>query len=205
MDWRTVACALALLTAGCNSPFGAAPDRETVTPAAVPEEPGGTLPPGVTANSVAVPAELVAAHERSLANRTYTVVIERTRFRDGDRISRRAVLATVAPTADRFRVTERYVTDSATETVVSIRDGDTEAVFVRRDGGPFERSERSVASAPPTGAERLATALEAVEISSVVPPSGDESAHRLSGTALRNASVILRPYDQFALVDVGVD
>lgn len=71
-SWRLLAVGLLVLAAGCNGATGpSATETPTVTPAPVPAQDRG-FSPGVTAGGMNTSAVL-AAHERQLRNRSYTL------------------------------------------------------------------------------------------------------------------------------------
>jgi CBS domain-containing protein len=75
-----------LVLTGCSA-ITSSPDAtatERVTPAPVPDTPGPQLAPGTTADGVVDPAALVAAHHRTLADRSYRRVSRTLLVDDGD-------------------------------------------------------------------------------------------------------------------------
>ncbi|MFB6116881.1 hypothetical protein [Halosegnis sp.] len=75
--WRPLLLVLACVLAGCGGPAATAPttQTETLTPVPVPAE---STPPGIESKRLVDGDALAAAHERAVANRSYTV---RSRFR----------------------------------------------------------------------------------------------------------------------------
>lgn len=199
MDWRAIALAVLLACAGCTALVEDDQARETVTPAPVPDRATETYAPGVTAEGVVAPAALVAAHERALANRSYTLVIERTRFSDGDPRYRHTVIATVGETAYRVRVSDRSGPFTDNRTTVLIGTANGTVAFERTGGGPFRRSDRADVDVP-TGSESLDRALRAVRVETVRPQRAGADTYRLSGTEYRNLTAVLLPRDRLRWV-----
>jgi hypothetical protein len=205
MDWRAVALAVLVACAGCTALTGAddpAPARETgtVTPAAVPDPADRTYAPGVTGSGVVSPSALVDAHDRSLANRSYTVVIERTRTSKEFQY-RHTVTAAVDGTASRIRVSDSSTTTVDNRTTVLIGTANGTVAFERTNGGPFRRSERTDAEVP-TGGEVLGQAFRAVRVDTAPQRIGTDS-YRLTGDTYRNLTAMTIPGDR--LMGVALD
>jgi hypothetical protein len=204
MDWRAVALAVLLACTGCTALVGDDPGRETatVTPAAVPEQAGeGSAPDGVAAGNVRT-ALLVGGHKRALRNTSYMLVIERSRFAEGDRRYRRTVVAAVDGDTYRVRVSNRSPSGTENRTVVSIGDGDRTPVFERADGGPFRRANRS-GVAVPTGATEIERALDAVDIATADTRRIGDHARLLTGTEPRNQTALAGPDERLVGVDLS--
>lgn len=206
MDWRAVALAVLVVCAGCSALTGDGPDPDretaTVTPAAVPDPAAGTYAPGVTKAGVVSPATLVEAHERSLRNTSYTLVLDRLRTSKEFRY-RYTVTAAVDGDAYRVRVSDRSTTTADNRTTVLIGTANGTAAFERTNDGPFRRTDPRD-TAVPTGGEELQRAFSAVRVETAPQRIGTDS-YLLSGDTYRNLTAITIPGDRLERVDLEAE
>lgn len=204
MDWRAVTLAVLVVCAGCSALPGDDSARETatVTPAAVPDPAGeAAVPSGVAEGNVPT-AALVEAHEQSLRNTSYTLVIERSRFSGGDLQYRRTLTAAVDGDTYRIRASNRSRTAGGNRTTLAIGTGDRTLVFERTDGGPFRRTDRSTVGVP-TGAAEIERALTAIDLSTGETKRIGDHAYWLTGSEPRNLGATLGPDERLGGVDLS--
>ena len=236
MDWRVAAVGLALVLAGCGALGGTSGTADpgtgpasgaTLTPVAVPSttETPVTLPPGVTTAGVADADALLAAHQATLRDRSYTLAVRLEV--DGDvtrRVSRvasqtryyqRDVLVRQGVTVSRFASDRTVYTRSVTANLTRYDRFDT----VRPPGSQTVRESRVFLSVPsatvfrttvdgrPTFALRgtypvhpTEPGLRNVSLRAVVAPSGLIRTLNVSYYREADAANVTR---SFAYSDVG--
>lgn len=209
MDSRALSLAVValLVTSGCVTPFD---DRTTtVTPAAVPEGPSDAFAPGVTAQGLLAPSLLLDAHERSLRDESFTLVVNRTRLHFGDFRSRARLVATVdlANGTRRLR-SVRTAVDSPPRTSLLVEDRSGVTLLERTGSGPFENGSLdgpllAEALVDPTQRDRLRRALDSVVVETVEPERPNAGTYRLSSERPGNLSRILGQRD--VLLSVRLD
>lgn len=206
MGRALVACCLAALavTAGCSGP-AAETHSTTLTPADPPDPLAGTLAPGLAETGVVDPVALADAHADALADRSFAVAFNRTRYYNGRVVRNREVSARVDPPGRyRARTDEDSVysthrrqwllaTPNRTRLVVSLGDGPPRNETVT--GDPL-----AAVGIDPDRRGRIAGLLDLASVEGVDPRRPGADAYRLSGTAVRNRSALV--YDRDRLLDV---
>jgi len=124
---------LVVILGGCTALSGEPTRTTTVTPATVPGDdppvtPVPTVAPGVPADGTIEPAAVVNAHERALANRSYTFTLRRT-VRDGTETRQETYVRTlVAAGGTPFRLVQ-FVNVSRQESVATSGDRVVDVFF----------------------------------------------------------------------------
>lgn len=78
MDGRLLAVLALVVLAGCGGAPAPTTPEATVTPAPLPTDDGDELAPGLTGDGVTEPGTLARAHVARLADRSYTLAVNRT-------------------------------------------------------------------------------------------------------------------------------
>lgn len=199
MDGRLLAVALVVLAvaSGCSMPvLRGGGDAATVTPAPAPSPLHERLAPGIAPDGLVIPRRLVAAHQRRLTNRTYTVLVDRTRFHSADVARRRSIRAAVDDANRRYRVetvTSNQTTPARRRIVVATPH---QAVVLTTTGNESDR--RRLTDDPlaavrvnRTWSERLRGLLDGVRIDSITPRKPGARRYRLESEHVANASRFL--------------
>ncbi|WP_254830755.1 hypothetical protein [Haloglomus salinum] len=183
--------------AGCGSlPTAGTPSpSETITPAPVPTDPGTDFPPGIDATGLTDRRALLAAHEDSLANRSYTVTARTTvTLANGSRYRRVRFGGRVGPDGARH-VTVSYsgapvvrAPDGAAVVAIEWWQHGSRRVVRRTYANGSSRTRRAPpVNAPPRGTDWLADDI-------------DPTAVRVVAIADR---FVLRTEQPFAFPDAG--
>lgn len=199
--------AIAML-AGCSTTLSGGPDQTTVTAADVPERASEGYAPGMTAEDIVGPARLAEAHQRALANASYTVVVSRNRWRFDEHREQLRAIATVDPLADRYRIRVEHDWVSASPTVVVLvsspngtrrfeRHGDAPFQEVPVSGDPIES-----VGFDPTRAGTIEQMFDSVLVDRIRPRQPDARHYWLSGERVDNLSRLLGPRELFLSADL---
>jgi hypothetical protein len=183
----TFLLALLVLTAGCNAPFGQAPDAgetPTVTPVPVaggPSPDAAELAPGLGPGGVTDPERLVDAHSAVLENESYTARLSsRREGANGSGTVRYDRLIRVAG-PDRFHYVLSVATPGGDRRIERWRDGATAREVVTENGSTTRHSIES----PPRPS--LVTRTELLRLFSRLPSSVVDTRKRNGTTGYRVA------------------
>jgi hypothetical protein len=160
------ALAVMVALAGCSGVFGGETETTTLTPAAVPTDrptltPVPQLAPGLTGAGVTNASALAAAHHATLDGRSFTVR-RTTVYRTETGTSVRELTSVTRVASDgRFRVTKRWIGETALRRETSYFDGERLLVMTTDDEdetGYRRTSSTAIADEPTmagTGSEQI--------------------------------------------------
>ena len=211
MKWRLVVVVLVVLS-GCSTPFGGMETATpTVTPAEVPDGPADSLAPGVEGQGVVAPALLVDAHNRTLANQSFTVRFTQTRLHYGELRDRLTIVGAIDPTRNVSRIRVRQPGGGAGPSVMTfVRVNDTLTRVVRVDNETVSRETFPPQSTPPSTfdprlSDRFRRMLDSVAIDRIEPRDPDASRYVLSGSTPANRSLLVGARDSLQSVRLTVE